>query len=75
MKKTLALTTLIAALSTGPLVMADGDAEYKYREAVMKTVGGQMSSMAAVLRGQVHVDNLAYHARGMADLARQVSQY
>ncbi len=52
--------------------MADGQAEYKYRQGVMRTVGGQMSSLAAILRGQVHFANLKFHARGMADLAEIV---
>ena len=49
--------------------MADGEAEYKYREGIMKSAGGHMSSMVAILRGRVHFDNLAIHARGMADVA------
>ncbi len=53
-------------------VFADGEAEYKYREGVMRTVGGHMSSMVAILRGRVHMDDLAFHARGMADMARIV---
>ena len=69
MKRILVLTL---SLLFCQLSMADGEAQYKYREGVMKTVGGQMASMAAVLRGQVHFDNLAFHARGMADLARIV---
>ena len=48
---------------------ADGEAEYKYREGIMKSAGGHMSSMVAILRGRVHFDNLAIHARGMADVA------
>ena len=74
MRTTLKVSIVVSALAllTSPLVSADGDAEFKYRQGVMKTVGGQMSSMAAVLRGQVYGDNLAFHARGMADLAEIV---
>ena len=74
MRTTLKVSIIVSALSlvASPLVSADGDADFKYRQGVMRTVGGQMSSMAAVLRGQVHVENLAFHARGMADLAEIV---
>jgi cytochrome c556 len=74
MRTTLKASIVVLTLSlvTSPIVLADGDAEFKYRQGVMRTVGGQMSSMAAVLRGQVHFDNLAFHARGMAELAEIV---
>lgn len=48
---------------------ADGEVETQYRQAVMKSIGGHMSSMATILRNQVHVEDLALHARGMAALA------
>lgn len=57
------------ALTFAATAMADGEAEYKYREGVMKTAGGHMSSMAAIMRGRVHFDNFKIHARGMADVA------
>jgi cytochrome c556 len=60
------------SLMISPLAFADGEAEFKYRQGVMRTVGGQMTSMAAILRGQVHFDSLAFHARGMAELAEIV---
>ena len=50
-------------------VVADGNAEFKYRQGVMRTVGGHMSSLAGILRGNVHMDNLKFHAKGMAGLA------
>lgn len=52
-----------------PPASADGEAEYKYREGVMKAIGGHMSSIGAILRGQVHSENLALHAESMAKLA------
>ena len=61
------LVVMLAALSAS--AWADGEAEYKYREGIMKSAGGHMSSMVAILRGRVHFDNLAIHARGMADVA------
>ena len=49
---------------------ADGQAEYKYREGVMQAIRGQMASIGSIMRGQVHQENLAMHARAMSDLAR-----
>jgi cytochrome c556 len=66
------IIAVILTLLISHQVLADGDADFKYREGVMRTVGGQMSSLAAILRGQVHLDNLKFHARGLADLARIV---
>jgi len=63
------ILAVVLTLLIGHHAFADGEADYKYREGVMKTVGGQMSSMAAILKGQVHLDNLEFHASGMADLA------
>ncbi len=60
---------IVFSLMVTPFVFADGDAEYKYREGVMKTIGGHMSSLAAILRGNVHFDDLSLHAKGLAELA------
>ena len=49
--------------------VADGEAEYKYREGIMNSAKGHISSMAAILKGQVHLQNLSVHADGMADVA------
>ena len=45
------LVVMLAALSAS--AWADGEAEYKYREGIMKSAGGHMSSMVAILRGRV----------------------
>lgn len=66
------ILAVVLTLLIGHHALADGNAEYKYREGVMRTVGGQMSSLAAILRGRVHFENLKFHARGMADLAEIV---
>lgn len=50
-------------------VVADGEAEYNYREGIMNSAKGHISSMAAILKGQVHFKNLPVHADGMADVA------
>ena len=49
--------------------MANPENEVKYRQAVMKAVGGHMASMAAILKGKVHGSELKLHANAMADLA------
>tara|TARA_R110002072_G_scaffold104540_2_gene228993 strand:- start:7817 stop:8245 length:429 start_codon:yes stop_codon:yes gene_type:complete len=48
---------------------ADAEAEINYRKAVMKVVGGHMGGIAGILRGGVHSEELAYHAKGMANVA------
>lgn len=48
---------------------ADAEAEIKYRQGVMKSVGGHMASMAAILKGKTHFDDLKVHASGMASMA------
>ena len=52
--------------------LADAAGEIKYRQGVMAVVGGHMSSMGAILRGRVHMSDLKYHARGMANIAKVV---
>ena len=53
-------------------VLADGEAEYKYREGVMKAIRGQMSAISAITRGGIKQENLAIHARSLSDLAEIV---
>jgi cytochrome c556 len=55
-------------------LFADAAGEIKYRQGVMKVVGGHMASMGAVLRGRVHMSNLQMHAQGMADIAKIVPE-
>jgi cytochrome c556 len=53
-----------------PMVaLADGEAEYKYREGVMNSAKGHIQSIVAIIKGQVHMDNLQIHADGMVDVA------
>ncbi len=60
---------LLVLVTVSSAAFADAKGERSYRQGVMKAVGGQMSSMAAILRGGVHMDNLKLHAGAMADLA------
>ena len=54
---------------------ADAEAEINYRKAVMKVVGGHMGGIAGILRGGVHSEELAYHAKGMPTLPRLYRAY
>jgi cytochrome c556 len=41
-----------------------------YRQAIYKSIGGHMSAISGILKREVpHTDDLALHARGLADLA------
>ena len=66
------IVVIIVGMLMSSAAVADGEAEYKYREGVMKTVGGHMSSLAGILRGNVHMDDLKFHANGIAGLANIV---
>jgi cytochrome c556 len=59
---------LISALLSG-VALADAEGVHKYREAVMKSIGGQMGAMANSLKGQVFTENLPIHSAAMSDLA------
>jgi cytochrome c556 len=60
---------LTAILLTSQLALADAEAEVNYRQGVMKSVGGHMASMGAILKGRVHFEDFASHASAMAELA------
>ncbi len=48
-----------------------GEAQIKYRQAMMKAVGGHMGAMAGILKAKAgNPDHLAGHAQAMADLAK-----
>lgn len=66
MRVILAIGILLLAVQS---VYADAEGEIKYRQGVMSSVGGHMSAMAAILRNQVHLEDLKLHANAMADLA------
>lgn len=63
---------LVAALLFSPALLADAEADINYRQGVMRSVGGSMSSMAAILRGGVHAEDLQFHANTMGELANIV---
>lgn len=63
------ITLLILSLLMANIVYADAEAEIKYRQAVMKSVGGHMASMAAILKGKTHLSDLKAHASSLATMA------
>ena len=69
----LVLVGALGALSTVNLAAADADPDnaIKYRKAVMKAVGGNMTSVVMIAKGEVeHTDAVASHARMLAEAAK-----
>ena len=67
--KTAILSLALAGLIALPALAQEG--AIKYRQSVMKAVGGHMGAMAAILKKQVPFKkDLQVHANAMADLAK-----
>ena len=46
----------------------------KYRQNVMKSIGGHIANIAAVAKGQVtYIENVSAHARALADMTKLVA--
>ena len=45
---------------------------YKYRDTVMQAIGGHMGAVTVIMRAKSHQDDLALHAKSIADLAKLV---
>jgi len=69
MKQFLNGVLVLVCLGFGQFALADGEVEVQYRQAVMKSIGGHMASMATILKNQVHMEDLVLHAKGLAGLA------
>lgn len=68
---TLGACAVLATLSFTAPALADGDGEIKYRQSVMKSIGGHMGGMAGILKGQTgNKANLQTHASGIAALSK-----
>ena len=70
--KSIVIVGSAIALTAGTAlsVNADDAAAIKYRQAVMKAVGGHMGGSVAIIKGQVPFkDDLVAHARGLNDMA------
>jgi len=67
------LLTAAAAVMAATLTTASqaGEGDIKYRQAVMKAVGGHMGAMKTILQGKGgNKKDLAGHAHAMAELAK-----
>ena len=57
------------------VIAADDEAAIKYRQSVMKAVGGHMGAIASIVKGQVdYTDQLVSHARALRDLSEMVGK-
>ncbi len=65
------LTAALMGVGFATPAAADAAGAIKYRQSVMKAVGGHMGAMNAILKGLVpHTDDLAGHAHAMAELSK-----
>lgn len=64
-------TASVTGLLLGTALPAAADqGAIDYRQAIYKSIGGHMSAISGILKREVpHTDDLALHARGLADLA------
>jgi len=71
MKTTLAASAVVMAMTlAAPAVQANDEGEIKYRQALMKSVGGHMGAIVGILKGTTaNAANLQVHTDGMAALA------
>jgi cytochrome c556 len=72
---TKAIVTIGSAVAltagTALSVSADDSAAIKYRQAVMKAVGGHMGGSVAIIKGKVPYEgDLVAHATGLNDMAK-----
>lgn len=61
---------LVSVTAVGTPALADDAGEIKYRQAVMKSIGGHMGAIVGILKGRsANKDHLVTHARGITNLA------
>ena len=76
MKKLSAVLAMAAALGLGTPALAADEPEnvIKYRQAVMKAIGGHMASIAGVVKGEVsYTDHVAIHANSINAMSKAVT--
>lgn len=76
MKRLSAILGVALALGVSAQALAVDEPEnvIKYRQAVMKAIGGHMGAIAGVVKGEVsYVDNVAMHAEGMNALSKAIT--
>lgn len=68
MKLKMIITTVCLTLSCQVIYAVDADEEIKYRQNVMKSVGGHTTALVSILKGKVaHKDAILVHATGLAN--------
>ncbi len=68
---TLRIVSWFIGLYTGCGLLAANEGAIEYRQSVYKAIGGHMSSMVSILRGQVpHEDHLRGHAHALHALSQ-----
>ena len=66
------LTATLAAVASA--AFADAESDIKYRQSVMKTAGGHIGALGAILKGEVpHKQDIAFHVDGLAGVATMTS--
>lgn len=76
MKKLSAVLAVAAALGLSSQALAVDEPEnvIKYRQAVMKAIGGHMASIAGVVKGEVSfTDHVAIHANSINAMSKAVT--
>lgn len=68
--QTAASGVLLVWAFVGGTVVADPEAEAKYRHDVMEAIGGHMSSMGVILRNGIHGEDLLAHAEAISAMAK-----
>ncbi len=64
---------LILGLSASALAVDEPENVIKYRQSVMKAMGGHAAAIAGVVKGEVsYVDHVAAHARGIHEMSKLV---
>jgi cytochrome c556 len=70
MRKLFVPLTVVLSVATAPMVVAEEAENYiKYRQAVMKAIGGHTGASSQIVRGKIEAgEDLAMHAAALARL-------
>lgn len=67
---TLALCAALLTTTAATAAFADGEGELKYRQSVMKSIGGHMGAIAGIMKSSTaNTGDLVLHANGLAALS------
>ena len=71
MMKVIRVLTVLLLSGVMAAANADPEGEARYRQGVMKSVGGHMTAISMIMRQGIHTDALKFHADALAALAKQ----